>query len=176
MAGLPEYLPDRPRILFVGINPGMRSAALGHHYAGPGNRFWDLVSASGLVPEPLTFTDDHRMPEWGYGLTNVVARETPGVADLSAAELREGARALLATIARTEPAIVAPVGITVWRAILDALDVPRARSLRIRHGLQPRRLGDARVFVLPNPSGRNAHLDRKGMLRIFRALSKSQGA
>ncbi|MGE0041326.1 MAG: mismatch-specific DNA-glycosylase [Vicinamibacterales bacterium] len=168
---LPDYLPLRSRVLFVGINPGMRSAALGHHYAGPGNRFWDLVGSSGLVPEPLTYADDHRMPEWGYGLTNLVARATPGVADLTAAELRQGARALLGTIARTRPAIVAPVGVTVWRAILDALDVPGARSVRIRHGFQSRRLGDARVFVLPNPSGRNAHLDRTGMLRLFRRLA-----
>jgi len=84
---LPDHLAPKLNILFVGINPGLRSAALGHHYAGPSNRFWKLLYDAKLVPERLTYQDDGRLPHWGLGLTNLVARPTAGLADLTARDL-----------------------------------------------------------------------------------------
>ena len=94
------------RVLLVGINPGVRSAQTGHHFAGPSNRFWKLLYHSKLVPEPLTFVDDVRLPEWGLGITNVVARPSPGIDDLRPAEYLEGWRILEKKVERFRPAIV----------------------------------------------------------------------
>src|SRR6187431_3240057 len=88
------------RVLFVGINPGVRSALTGHHFAGFSNRFWRLLHDSGLVPEPVTFQDDDRLPGWGFGITNVVARATPGIDSLRPDEYREGTRTLLRKVNR----------------------------------------------------------------------------
>ena len=95
----------------------MRSAAVGHHFAGPSNRFWKLLHESGLVPEPVTWSDDDRLPEWGFGITNLVARATPGIGDLHASELLAGRRALEAKVRRYRPAIAALVGVTIYRAL-----------------------------------------------------------
>jgi TDG/mug DNA glycosylase family protein len=145
----------------------MRSAQTGHHYAGHSNRFWKLLSASGLVPRPLTAKDDARLPEWGLGLTNLVARPTPGVADLAKHEFEAGRRALLQKIRRWRPRVVALVGLTVF----DHVCGRAARDAEQRTGLQDVRLAESAVFVLPNPSGRNAHYSDAAMLRLFRALS-----
>src|SRR6266436_1320629 len=95
------------RVLFVGINPGMRSAAIGHHFAGPSNRFWKLLFESRLVPEPIGTEDDHRLPEWGFGITNLVPRATPGIDTLRLAEYVAGARALRRKVRRWKPDVVA---------------------------------------------------------------------
>ncbi|MFN2447126.1 MAG: mismatch-specific DNA-glycosylase [Vicinamibacterales bacterium] len=157
------------RVLFVGINPGLRSAATGHHFAGYSNRFWKLLYESGLVPEPITYEDDDRLPEWGYGITNIVPRATAGIDELTREDYRAGARALLRKIARHRPERVAAVGVTVWRALMVALDDPD-RNAPVRLGWQKRLLRGARVCVLPNPSGRNATLSYAEMLRAFRQL------
>jgi TDG/mug DNA glycosylase family protein len=166
--------------LFVGINPGVRSAQTGHHFAGYSNRFWRLLTDSRLVPEPVTYLDDDRLPQWRLGITNIVPRATPGMNDLSPAEFRAGARVLLRKIRRYRPAIVALVGVTVWRALLHATGGPSTGAVR----LGPQRaaaLGEALagalpagtcVFVLPNPSGRNANYSYDEMLRVYRALSR----
>ena len=117
-------------VLFVGINPGMRSALTGHHFAGYTNRFWRLLYDSRLVPEPITYEDDDRLPGWGYGITNIVARPTAGMNDLRPEEFRAGAQVLLRKIRRYRPSIVAMVGVTVWRALLEALG-ERETMLRI---------------------------------------------
>ena len=165
---LPDITAPGLRVLFVGINPGLRSAALGHHFAGHGNRFWPLLHASGLVPEPVTFADDRRLTEWGYGLTNLVARPTAGVDDLSWSELARGRRALVAKVRRLRPAVVALVGLTVYRALFPT----HPRTGRITPGESPVTLGGARIFVLPNPSGRNAHFPPARMLEIYRQLAE----
>src|SRR6186997_463577 len=103
------------RVLFVGINPGVRSALTGHHFAGFSNRFWKLLFRSGLVPEPLTYLDDDRLPEWGFGITNVVARATPGVDELKPEEYAAGRLRLRAKVRRHRPDVVAFIGITVYR-------------------------------------------------------------
>ena len=104
-------------MLFVGINPGVRSAQTGHHFAGFSNRFWKLLFRSGLVPEPLTYLDDDRLPEWGYGITNIVARPTRGIDELRPDEYAAGRVRLRGKVRRYRPAVVAFIGITVYRAM-----------------------------------------------------------
>lgn len=154
------------RVLFVGINPGVRSALTGHHFAGFSNRFWKLLYESKLVPEPITYADDDRLPEWGYGITNIVPRPTPGIDTLAPAEYVEGRSKLRAKIRRHKPAVVALVGVTVYRAMFPE------RKGSVALGLQAERIGNSAVFVLPNPSGRNANFSYAEMLAAFRALRR----
>jgi double-stranded uracil-DNA glycosylase len=153
-------------VLFVGINPGVRSALTGHHFAGFSNRFWKLLFQSRLVPDPVTYLDDDRLPEWGYGITNIVARATPGIDELRPEEYAAGRSRLRAKVRRHQPEIVAFVGITVYRAMFPEHRGP------VTIGLQKEQLGDAVVFVLPNPSGRNANYSFDEMLRAYRALAR----
>lgn len=149
MNRLPARLCPRPRILFVGINPSLRSAEVGHHFAGPGNPFWRLLHASGLVDEPLTYEDDARLPAYGFALTNIVARPTRAASELRPDEFVAGRARLGRLIARIRPNVVAFVGVTVYRAFFG----PRVPA---GAGPKPERIGDSRVFVVPNPSGLNA--------------------
>src|SRR4249919_3082018 len=100
------------RVLFVGINPGIRSATIGHHFAGYSNRFWKLLFESGLLPTPIGAEDDERLPEWGYGITNLVARPTPGIDTLAPSEYAAGLRMLRRKVRRWKPDLVALVGVT----------------------------------------------------------------
>ena len=157
------------RVLFVGINPGMRSAAVGHHFAGPSNRFWKLLFDSRLVPEPIGTEEDHRLPEWGFGITNLVPRATPGIDTLRPAEYVAGALALRRKVRRWKPVVVAFVGVTLFRAVFavkPGVPVP----LGLRH--ESVTLEGARVFVLPNPSGRNANFSYQEMLAAFTRLRR----
>lgn len=165
---LPSILPSDCRILFVGINPGVRSAQIGHHFAGYSNRFWKLLADAHLIPEPIRAEEDKRMAEWGYGLTNLVARPTPGISDLKPIELQRGRAVLVRRIHQTRPGIVALVGVTLYRALFPQ-KAPRRRDERVL-GLRPGRLGGAPVFVLPNPSGRNANFSYDEMRCAFAAL------
>ena len=153
------------RVLFVGINPGIRSALTGHHFAGFSNRFWKLLYESGLVPEPIAYQDDERLPEWGYGITNIVPRATPGIDTLKKEEYIAGRERLRRKIRRYRPQLVAAVGVTVFRAMFPDRRGPVAL------GLQPERIGTSAVFVLPNPSGRNANYSYKEMLTAFVSLA-----
>jgi double-stranded uracil-DNA glycosylase len=163
------------RVLFVGINPGVRSALTGHHFAGPSNRFWKLLRDSGLVPERIAYEDDVRLPEWGYGITNLVPRPSPGIGDLKPVEYVAGWKALERKIRRFRPQVVALVGVTLYRAILPLVD-PGARRVRgpllAVTGLQSIEIHGAQVFVLPNPSGRNANFSYAEMLDAFRSLQR----
>jgi double-stranded uracil-DNA glycosylase len=172
---LRDRLKPGVRVLFVGINPGVRSAQTGHHFAGYSNRFWKLLSESGLVPEPITYLDDDRLPEWGFGITNLIARPTPGVADLRAHEYLDGWKALSSKVRRYRPEVLALVGVTVYRALLPLLDPARGRSRVVARALgpQPQVVHGARVFVLPNPSGRNAHFSYREMVEAFADLKRS---
>jgi TDG/mug DNA glycosylase family protein len=146
---LPARLCQRPRILFVGINPSLTSARLGHHFAGPGNPFYRLLHAAGFVPEPFTFVDDVRLPGYGLALTNIAERATREAAELTAADYARGRRRLSRTIADIRPAVVAFVGATAYRQFFGP-------SARAGAGAKPERIDGAMVFVVPNPSGRNA--------------------
>ena len=163
------------RVLFVGINPGVRSSLTGHHFAGFSNRFWKLLWDARLVPERVTFADDDRLPAWGYGITNLIARPSPGIDDLRPAEYLDGWRVLERKVARLQPAIVALIGVTLYRAVLPMLDdsrpIPRATASVV--GRRPQTIRGARVFVLPNPSGRNANFSYDEMLAAYRGLARA---
>jgi TDG/mug DNA glycosylase family protein len=178
---LRDHLVPRMRVLFVGINPGLRSARTGHHFAGFSNRFWKLLTESALVPEPITFDDDYRLPEWGLGITNLIARPSAGIDALEPAEYAEGWTILDRKIARYRPHVVALLGVTLYRAILPRLEGPAPSSASRRRppappasilGLRPQTVHDARLFVLPNPSGRNANFSYAEMLEAFRVLKR----
>lgn len=163
------------RVLFVGINPGVRSAITGHHFAGYSNRFWKLLHDSGLVPEPITYRDDCRLPDWGFGITNLIARPSPGIDSLSRQEYVDGWQTLSAKVQRYRPEFLALVGVTLYRTVLPLIDPKPPRS-SVRSpvlGAQPQVVHGARLFVLPNPSGRNANYSYAEMLDAFRRLKRA---
>lgn len=153
-------------MLFVGINPGIRSSLTGHHFAGFSNRFWTLLFESGLVPERITYKDDDRLPEFGYGITNIVPRPTPGIDTIAPDEYVAGRLRLRRKILRHRPPVAAMVGVTVFRAMFPD------RKGTVTLGPQRERIGDTEVFVLPNPSGRNANFSYAEMLAAFRRLKR----
>jgi double-stranded uracil-DNA glycosylase len=164
-------LRDRVRppvcVLFVGINPGVRSAQTGHHFAGFSNRFWKLLYEARVVPEPVTFEDDDRLHEWGLGITNLIPRATPGIDSLRPDEYVAGTRTLRGKVRRWKPRVVAFVGVTVFRAVFAC---PTGTPVSV--GLHRSRFEGARVVVLPNPSGRNAHFSYEEMVAAFRTLRR----
>ena len=146
---LRDILTPNPRILFVGINPSIRSAEARHHFASPGNPFWKLLYAAGLVPQPITFEEDDRLIEFGLALTNLCPRPTRSAAELTSQEMARGRSMLARKIASVSPRIVAFVGISIYRHYFRVAAGDGA-------GAKPEMIGDARVFALPNPSGLNA--------------------
>ena len=167
-----QLLKDRirlpVRVLLVGINPGIRSSQVGHHFAGPSNRYWKLLYDARLVPEPIGFADDLRLPEWGFGITNLIGRPTPGIDTLRPDEYVAGAKALRRKIRRVKPEMVAFIGVTLFRSVFGI----RAGQ-PIALGLRQERIEGARVFVLPNPSGRNANFSYEQMLDAFAGLRRA---
>lgn len=149
MKGLPDLIAPGLRLLFVGINPGLRSAAIGHNFAGRGNPWWRLLHASGLTPEQLAPEDDHRLLEHGLGLTNLCARPSRSADELTKDELAAGARSLTRKVARYQPEAVALVGLTMYRQVFPAGTTPGP-------GPKPDTIAGRPVFVVPNPSGLNA--------------------
>jgi TDG/mug DNA glycosylase family protein len=147
-----DIVCDHPRILFVGINPGATSGRVGHHFAGPGNPFWKLLHAAGLVPIVLRAADDARLVDHGYALVNLCQRPTRTAAELGRDELARGAKRLTAIARRLQPRVVALVGVTLFRIVLGAA----AAAAQPGPGEKTPTLAGARVFVLPNPSGLNA--------------------
>ena len=172
--GLPDYLAPGLSILFVGINPGLRSSEVGHHYAGYSNRFWKLLFEAGLVPNRMTCHDDWRLLDYGYGLTNLVSKPTAGIQDLVKQDFLRGCQALVAKIKKFQPAIVAILGISVARVLLSPKKAnasgKQVASSPIQIGLQAKALVGVRVYVLPNPSGRNAHYSYQAMKELFGEL------
>jgi TDG/mug DNA glycosylase family protein len=146
---IPDVAGPGPRVLFAGINPSLYSAAVGCHFARPGNRFWPALHLAGFTPRLLRPHEQDQLPALGLGITNVVGRATARADELDAEEIREGGKLLAAKVGRLRPAWLAVVGITVYRT---AFASPRAG-----HGPQEEVLAGARVWVLPNPSGLNAH-------------------
>ena len=167
---LTDCIQPGVRLLLIGINPGVMSATTGHHFAGPTNRFWRLLYESGIVPQPVTHEDDVRLPAWGIGMTNLVARPTPGIDTLRPAEYLEGWAVLEKKIEQYRPEIVAFVGVTMYRALWKVIG---GSGSDIKPGFQRATVHGARVFVLPNPSGRNAHFSYDDMLASFRSLARA---
>jgi TDG/mug DNA glycosylase family protein len=159
---VPDVLRPGLRVLFVGINPGLYSAAVGHHFARPGNRFWPALHAAGLTPRRLAAFDERELLALGYGITNVVARATAAADELTADELRAGARLLARKVLRHRPGAVAFLGVGAART---ALGRPRAAV-----GPQPEGWAGAAVWVLPNPSGLNAHYRPADLARLYAQL------
>jgi double-stranded uracil-DNA glycosylase len=159
---LPDVVAPGLDVLFCGINPSLLSAARGHHFARPGNRFWPALHLAGLTPRRLTPDEDHELPRYGLGVTNLVDRPTRTAAELAPDELRSGAAALAELVARCRPRVVAILGITAWRV---AFDRPRAVL-----GQQPESVGGATTWVAPNPSGLNAHYQLPDLAVFYRRL------
>jgi len=162
-----DVIREGLRVLFCGINPGLYSGAVGHHFARPGNRFWPVLHAAGFTPRVLTAWEERELLEWGYGITNLVARATATAADLTREEFVAGARRLERKVKRYRPRWVAVVGIGAYRT---AFGRPRAVV-----GPQPERLGLARLWLLPQPSGLNANHQMPELTVAFRELREAAG-
>ncbi|MEU4038214.1 G/U mismatch-specific DNA glycosylase [Streptomyces collinus] len=165
---VPDVVADGLQVLFCGINPGLMTAATGHHFARPGNRFWPVLHLSGFTPRLLKPAEQRELLAYGLGITNVVARATARADELSAEEYVEGGRLLTAKVSRWRPGWLAVVGVTAYRAAFG--------DRRAQVGPQERTVGDARVWVLPNPSGLNAHWTAATMAEEFARLREAAGA
>jgi TDG/mug DNA glycosylase family protein len=149
-------------VLFCGINPGLYTAATGHHFARPGNRFWPTLHAAGFTDRELHPSEERELLALGYGITNVVPRTTATAVELSDEEIVAGGKALAEKVLRFRPRVLAVLGVTAYRT---AFGHPRAAL-----GLQPEGIGETAVWVLPNPSGLNAHYQRGALAELFRSL------
>ena len=147
------------RVLFVGINTSLRSAEVGHHFARPGNRFWPTLYAAGFTPRPLAPAEDGLLPTFGVGIVNFVSRPTRAASELTVDELRAGGGCLEAIVREWQPRLVAVVGVVAYRA---AFARPNADM-----GLQDEPVGGRPVWVLPNPSGLNAHYTPADFARLY---------
>jgi TDG/mug DNA glycosylase family protein len=150
------------KILFCGINPGLYSAAVGHHFARPGNRFWPTLHGAGFTDRVLSPFEERRLLDLGYGITNLAARATATADELTPEELVAGARVLEKKVRRYRPAFVAFVGVTAYRTAFG--------RKQARLGQQQERIGNSVLWVLPNPSGLNAHYHSADFARLFREL------
>lgn len=159
---VPDIIAPRLRVLFVGINPSLYSAAVRHHFARPGNRFWPVLYAAGFTKRLLSPCEERELLKRGYGISNVVRHATASAAELSPAELAAGGRRLIAKVRRYRPRIVAVLGVGAYRA---AFACPKAVL-----GEQQDRFGGASVWVLPNPSGLNANYQLRDLRRLYRQL------
>jgi TDG/mug DNA glycosylase family protein len=171
---LPDHLRPCLDLVLVGINPGLRSAAVGHHFAGHGNRFWRLLFESGLVPMKLDYQDDSRLPELGIGITNIVPRASRGVMELGPADYGKGRARLRAKILEYRPKAAGLVGITVFRELWPEIS-SNSLETRVACGRRAETIGETALFVLPNPSGRNAHFSYDEMLSVWRGLARFLG-
>jgi TDG/mug DNA glycosylase family protein len=153
------------RVLFCGINPGLYSGATGHHFARPGNRFWPTLFHAGFTPRLLTPPEERELLDLGCGITNLVARTTATADELSSDELLLGRKRLEGKIRRYRPRVLAVLGIGAYRT---AFQEPKATL-----GVQTRPLADATIWVLPNPSGLNAHYQLADLVQYFRILHKA---
>ena len=149
-------------VLFCGINPSLLSAERGHHFARPGNRFWPALHLAGLTPRRMTPDEDAELPRYGLGITNVVARPTRAAAELSADELRTGAAELIELVERFRPRVLAVLGVGAWRTAFQRPDAVVGR--------QPEPVGGAVTWVVPNPSGLNAHYQLPDLARLYGQL------
>jgi TDG/mug DNA glycosylase family protein len=157
---VPDVLAPGLKVLFCGINPGLYSGHTGHHFARPGNRFWPTLFNAGFTPRLLRPEEERELLPLGYGITNLVERATTSAAELSQAELAEGGRRLLLKIEQHRPQMLCVLGISAYR---QAFRLPRAVL-----GEQPEMLSGTRVWVLPNPSGLNAHYTPRDLAEVYR--------
>ena len=159
---VPDVIAPDLNVLFCGINPGLYSGYTGHHFARPGNRFWPTLYNAGFTPRLLHPEEERELLALGCGITNLVARATASAAELTGAELEEGSRNLLARLERYRPRVLCVLGIGAFR---QAFRAPKADL-----GEQPERLSGARAWVLPNPSGLNAHYTPSELAQVYRTF------
>lgn len=157
-----DVIAPRLRVLFCGINPGLYTAAVGHHFARPGNRFWPALYAAGFTDRLVSPFDERELLKSGYGITNVVMRTTATADELSRAELQEGGEQLAAKVRRYRPRVLAILGLGAFRT---AFEKPKAVI-----GRQEGMIGETVIWVLPNPSGLNAHYQAKQLGSLFSEL------
>lgn len=162
---VPDIIEHGLKVLFCGINPGLYSGAVGHHFARPGNRFWPALHQAGFTDEQLSPYEESELLKLGYGITNLVERATARADALSPQEIIEGGKHLEAKVKRYRPKYVAVLGITSYRT---AFKRPKAIM-----GKQNEMIGDSIIWVLPNPSGLNAHYNLKELARVFSQLRES---
>jgi double-stranded uracil-DNA glycosylase len=161
---LPDLVAPRLRVVFCGINPGLYTAAIGHHFGRPGNRFWKVIHLAGFTPTQLTPFEERRLLDHGVGVTNLVPRATAAAAELTPEELREGVRHVERLACDHRPGVVAFLGMLAYRS---ATRRPRAAL-----GLQPERLCDSELWLLPNPSGLQARYQLEEMVELFAELRR----
>ena len=164
---VPDVIGPGLDVLFCGINPGLWSVATGHHFAKPGNRFWPALHRSGFTPRLLDPSEEDELLALRLGITNLVMRTTAAADELSPAELRDGARDLEAKVLRWAPRFLAVLGIGAYRAGFG--------KTRAAVGLQPERIGGTSVWLLPNPSGLNAHYRLDDLAAAFAELRTAAG-
>ncbi|HEX8747057.1 MAG TPA: G/U mismatch-specific DNA glycosylase [Pyrinomonadaceae bacterium] len=162
---VPDVIAPGLRVLFCGINPGLYSGATGCHFARPGNRFWPALYAGGFTERLLSPFEEMELLKSGYGITNVVRRATAAASELSNEELVKGGRELRKKVLRYRPKFLAVLGVTVYRT---AFAQPLAKL-----GRQEETIGETAIWVLPNPSGLNAHYQPKDLARLFRELREA---
>lgn len=159
---VPDILRPGLKVLFCGINPGLYTAAVGHHFGRPGNRFWRALHDSGITPRLFHPSEQWDLLELGYGVTNVVARASATADELSRDELIRGGAILVAKVQEFHPEWLAVLGIGAYRQAF--------RRTRAVMGEQAERIGETRIWVLPNPSGLNAHFQPPDLAKVFREL------
>ncbi|MFF3016202.1 G/U mismatch-specific DNA glycosylase [Streptomyces sp. NPDC057939] len=159
---LPDVVAGGLRVLFCGINPGLLSAATGHHFARPGNRFWPVLHLSGFTPRRLAPEEQQELLSYRLGITNVVARATARADELGAEEFIEGGRILTAKVEALRPQWLAVVGVTAYRTAFS--------DRKAVIGPQERTIGATRIWALPNPSGLNAHWTAESMAQEYARL------
>lgn len=159
---VPDILAPNLKVLFCGINPSLYSAAVGHHFARPGNRFWKTLHAAGFTDQVLAPAEDRTLLQRGYGLTNIVDRATARADELSSEELVAGRHQLALKVKRYQPQFLAILGVSAYRT---AFNYPKARM-----GLQPEMLRKTKVWILPNPSGLNAHYQLQDLQQVYGEL------
>jgi TDG/mug DNA glycosylase family protein len=162
---VPDVVAPRLKVLFVGINPGLYSAAVRHHFARPGNRFWPALHRAGFTPRLLPPHEERELLKYRLGITNIINRATASADELPEKELKAGGRRLAAKVRRLRPRVVAILGVVAYRAAFG--------RKRITVGPQPESIGDAAVWVLPNPSGLNANYQLPELVQLFRRLRRS---
>lgn len=157
-----DVIAPNLRVLFCGINPGLYTAAVGHHFARPGNRFWPALHVGGFTDRVLSPFDEHELLKSGYGITNVVSRTTATADQLSREEIIAGGEQLRAKVLRYQPRVLAVLGVGAYRT---AFNQPKATI-----GRQAETIGDTILWVLPNPSGLNANYQAPDLARLFGEL------
>jgi TDG/mug DNA glycosylase family protein len=162
---VPDIIATHLNILFCGINPGLMSAATHHNFARPGNRFWKALHQSGLTSRLLLPAEQEKLLEEGMGITNFVTRASATAQELSVQEIREGAKELEKKVLEFEPRWLAVVGIDTYRKGFDVKDATV--------GLQAKKIGSTRIWLLPNPSGLNAHYSLEDFVRLFSELKSA---